>query len=411
DGQWIRSLHWFASQGDLPAEPSSIGLQKGGPKGLSAFRPHTALFSDDRMRRRLLSDFLTAEYWDEHNKYRYLVEYLGEENVNDLRCQKLRLGAMYDNQKQPQHQFFFIWLAKDHSYIPIRSEHVDLAWSDRIPTGVAYVDDLREVVPGLWLPYHVVEMSHDNWGRDGTGSGQVLIGWRRDRRIESINLEPDVSDELFVPAVAEGSMVYVSNESGHGIGRIHQKGSAPPQVDDAKFAVMAEIARVDQRDFEDRKRRQAALDALAGTRLPEFSEATWLNGPKLSNESLAGKVLLIEFCAEWWQPCENDLKQLGKIERDLAADGVKVIAIHTARSEEQDIERLAEELKFGGPIYVDSPDAGATSRWGRLFEKLAVRELPHTFVVDRQGNIAAHGRLDKMITQARALSAQGPGNQ
>jgi peroxiredoxin len=404
DGEWIRSFEWYADKSELPAEPRSIGLQKGGPKGLAAFRPHTAVFSDHRMRAQALSDFLTAEYWDDINKYRFLVEYVSEETVNGLRCAKLRLGSLFGDEKEPKHQFLFVWLARDRNYLAVRSQWVELGRSDLIPTGVAYVDDLREVVPGLWFPYHVVETACDTIGFDGTGSGQVLINWRRERQVESLNLEPDVPEELFTPAASSGTWVYVSNESGQHVGRFRHRGNGAPTVGEDKYQVMAEIAGVDWRDAEDRKQRQAALDALVGTPRPDFGKGTWINGPPLDDESLAGKVVLIEFCAKWWQPCHDDLEKLGKADRDLAADGVTIIAVHTAGSDKQDIEDLANDLDLNFPIYVDAPAPGGKSRWGRLFEKLAVRELPHTFVVDRDGKIAAHGGLDQMIRQAQSLA-------
>jgi hypothetical protein len=402
DGQWIRLFQRYSEKGELPAEPRWTSLQKGGPKGMAAFRPHTAVFSDDRMRARVLSDFLNAEYWDEINKYRFLVEYVGEDTVNDLQCAKLRLGSLQGDEKEPKHQFFFVWLARERNYLPIRCEWVELRRSDHIPTGVSQVADLREVAPGLSFPYHVVETAYQTTGFDGTGSGQVLINWRRERVVDDLNLDPDVADELFSPAAPSGTWVSVSNESGQSIGRIRQKGDGPAKVDDDKYQLMAEIARVDWRDAEDRKLRQAAFDALVGTARPEFGKAAWLNGPPLDDESLVGKVLLIEFCAEWWQTCYDELGRLA--DRDLAADGVTVIAVHTAGSDKQDIEALANELHPNFPIYVDAPEPGGKSRWGGLFEKLSVRELPHAFVVDRDGKIAAHGGLDQMIRQAQSLA-------
>ncbi|HEV3342039.1 MAG TPA: redoxin family protein [Pirellulales bacterium] len=410
DGQWIRSLHWHTDQANASptpdwatVKPNWVSLRKGGPNGLGAFRPHTALFDDWRMRSRPLSDFLTAEYWDETDKYRYLVEYLGEETVDGLRCERLRLGFMYGTQTQPALQFFFLWLATDRNYLPVRSEHVDLAWSERLPRGVAYADDLREVAPGLWFPFHVVVIGHDNWGRDGAGSGQIVVHWRRDRQIETVKLDPEAPEELFSPAVAAGATVSVGDASGHPIGQFRQKEDGVPQVDDEKFRTMAETARVEQEEY---SRRKAAMDALIGAPLPEIPEATWLNSAPLSRQSLAGKVLLLDFWAEWCGPCRGDLENLAKIDEELAAAGVTLIGVHTAGSDRSDVENLDHELGLDYPILIDAANPDGTHRWGKLFERFAVREIPHAFVVDRQGKIVAHGRLDQMIPRASALAAQ-----
>ncbi|HWB11958.1 MAG TPA: TlpA disulfide reductase family protein [Pirellulales bacterium] len=406
DGQWVRTFNWHTREGDLPSAPSFVALQKGGPKGLNAFRPHTAVFSDDRMRNRPLSDFLTAKYWDETNQYRYLVQYIEDETVNGLTCAKLRLGSLIGDEIEPKHQFFFLWLARDRNYLPVRAQHVELIWSDRIPTSDARVDDLREIAPGLWFPYHVVELAHDSWGGDGMGSGQVLINWRRERQVEKLDLELDAPDELFAPEAAAGTWVYVSDDASHRIGRFRPRDNGVPSLADGKFAVMAETARVDWHDQQDQKRRQAAQDALVGTPFPDFGDGTWLNGPPQTMKSLAGKVLLVEFWAEWAQSSEQDLKSLAAASPGLVADGVTVVAIHTAGSDPQDIRDFADEARLDCPVYVDRPEQGGSTRWGSLFDKLAVIVLPHAFVVDRQGTIVAHGPLDKMMAQARAKAAE-----
>jgi hypothetical protein len=395
DGEWLRTFNWHADNDDLLKKRAWASLQKGGPNGLNAFRPHTALFNNGL--RRPLSDFLTSQYSDEFNKYRHLVEYLGEETVDGLTCEKLRLGSLTGNQKEPKSRFLFLWLAKERNYLPVRLEGCELSRSDRLPTNICYVDDLREVAPGIWFPYHVVHLWHEAGNRDGLGSGQILVDSRQDRAIESISLDPDAPDEIFAPLVPAGTMVSVNGGTAHYLGLFRQKYDGPPQVTEARFTAMAENARVDPLDREDRQCRQAAMDALIGTPLPEIRESIWLNSPPLSNDSLAGKVLLLAFWAEW-SPSHDELKHLG---RDA---NVTVIGVHPAGSDAKDIEDLANEFGLDCPIYVDRPDAGGKSRWGRLFEHFAVRELPHAFVVDRQGKLVAHGRLDRMIRQAQLLA-------
>jgi thiol-disulfide isomerase/thioredoxin len=401
DGKWVRILYWDRNQGDSPLEPSRASLHKGGPKGLDAFRPHTALFDDWRMRRRPLSDFLTAEYWDERNKYRYLVESLGEEVVAGLECEKLRLGLLTGGSTEPTDGFFFLWLAKERNYLPVRAEHVDLSVSDRLPTAVYYVDDLRELRPGLWFPFHITHLSHEH---NGLESGQIVLNYRQERHVQNVDLEPDPSNTLFTPVVPAGTIISVNDETPQQLGQFRQKQDGVPVVDEEKLLTMAETARVNE---EEQKRRQAAMDALIGAPLPEIPEATWLNSPPLSNASLNGKVLLIVFWAEWCGPSGRlDLQKLGKVDQDLAADGVTLVGVHTAGSERADVENAVSEFGLDYPIYIDTTDQGGTFRWGKLFEKFAVRELPHAFVVDRQGKIVAHGRLDQMLSQARALAAK-----
>jgi hypothetical protein len=42
----------------------------------------------------------------------FSFQYLEDETIDDLRCAKLRLGALFWDEKEPKHQFFFLRLAR-----------------------------------------------------------------------------------------------------------------------------------------------------------------------------------------------------------------------------------------------------------------------------------------------------------
>src|SRR5215471_14376112 len=64
-----------------------------------------------------------------------------------------------------------------------------------------------------------------------------------------------------------------------------------------------------------------------GQRAPEFSLPT-LKGPPVSLASLKGKVVMIDFWAQWCEPCKKELPQLDKLAKDYASKGVVVLAVN-----------------------------------------------------------------------------------
>jgi len=64
-----------------------------------------------------------------------------------------------------------------------------------------------------------------------------------------------------------------------------------------------------------------------GQRAPEFA-LTALAGNKVSLSSLRGKVVLIDFWAQWCEPCKRELPQLDKLAQEYARKGVVVLAVN-----------------------------------------------------------------------------------
>src|SRR5690242_10411134 len=60
-----------------------------------------------------------------------------------------------------------------------------------------------------------------------------------------------------------------------------------------------------------------------GQRAPEFSLPS-LQGSTVSLASLRGKVVLIDFWAQWCEPCKKELPQLDKLSKEYAGKGVVI---------------------------------------------------------------------------------------
>ncbi len=112
-----------------------------------------------------------------------------------------------------------------------------------------------------------------------------------------------------------------------------------------------------------------------GQRAPDFSLPT-LAGGRMSLSSLRGKVVLVDFWAQWCEPCKRELPQLDKLAREFAGKDVVVLAVNLDKSQEN-AQRLAQQLGLTLPVLLDS--SGATAATYDL------PKMPSSFIVDKKG--------------------------
>jgi thiol-disulfide isomerase/thioredoxin len=103
-----------------------------------------------------------------------------------------------------------------------------------------------------------------------------------------------------------------------------------------------------------------------------------LDGRRVTGNTLAGRVVVVEFWATWCPPCRSTLGWLGELERRYG-DEVEVVAI-AVESEEADVRRLAGELKL--PVRVVMGTKEIAAPFGDF------STVPTLFVFDREGKTA-----------------------
>lgn len=122
----------------------------------------------------------------------------------------------------------------------------------------------------------------------------------------------------------------------------------------------------------------AATTAWAGVgkgqRAPDFALPT-LKGGKLSLSSLRGRVVLIDFWAQWCEPCKKELPQLDKLARDYA--GRVVILTVNIDKQRDNAERMAKQLGISLDVLLDPA--------GSVASTYDPPKMPTSFVVDKKG--------------------------
>ena len=397
DGQWTRTLR--RSVQDDQKEQISASLRKGGGgkaegrlDGIPVLRPHTFLVRDDRLYGPL-ADLLVSPWHDKRNKYRSRFRYCGEEVLDGHPCVKVRMDVTYRDGQAPE-TFSVFWLATDRNYIPIKLEvyggNFGL-WP--MPTEISRCDDFRELAPGVWYPFRSTLLSFDNW--QDMARRRLTLNWRRVYEVESATLSPAVDVALFHDVVLPaGTKVQVSDENGTHVGQYEQAGEGVAEIAPARYLSLLSEAKV--RDDE-QKARQRAIDALIGKPAPAFpAGATWLNSKPLTWASLRGKVVILDFWAEWCGPCRNDYPQLSLLHDGRESNGFTVVGVHPPGSAPEAVKKVMDEFHLGYPICVDVPPREGVRAWGEPLRAVRRPGHPARRRRGRQGHHPglrpAHGR-------------------
>ena len=84
----------------------------------------------------------------------------GEDQLDGLRCLKLRVNRWYSSNDVPVLQY--LWLAPERNYHCLKEQ---LSWPSShfgdFPMHEMHVDKLREIAPGLWFPVRITVIDYD----------------------------------------------------------------------------------------------------------------------------------------------------------------------------------------------------------------------------------------------------------
>ena len=117
--------------------------------------------------------------------------------------------------------------------------------------------------------------------------------------------------------------------------------------------------------------------AFADAPAPQFSVKT-LDGQALSNSSLRGNVVLLEFWTTWCPVCRADQAAIDNVQAAFGGNGLMVIAV-----DDGEPEALVRKYLQASPrsvAVVATGDRSVAARFG-------VHSYPHYVLIDRNGNV------------------------
>ena len=114
---------------------------------------------------------------------------------------------------------------------------------------------------------------------------------------------------------------------------------------------------------------------------PRFT-ATTLDGEKFTNDSVKGKVVLLQFWATWCQYCRRDQPAVDSIVHDFP-DKLVVLAIDVGESKKKVKQYLEDTPRACKIVLTENTNLAAM---------YAAKAFPLYVVIDRDGNIAGTQR-------------------
>jgi len=142
-------------------------------------------------------------------------------------------------------------------------------------------------------------------------------------------------------------------------------------------------------------RRASAIDSREAA--PKFRAKT-LDGESLNNQSVRGKVLLIEFWATWCPYCRRDEPALDEIVEDFGGRGLLLVGVDVGESRKTVQRYLGGRPRAGKVVVMEDTNLAAA---------FAAKSFPYYVVIDREGYIAGEqrgsggpGALRKLLKRA-----------
>jgi thiol-disulfide isomerase/thioredoxin len=115
---------------------------------------------------------------------------------------------------------------------------------------------------------------------------------------------------------------------------------------------------------------------------PRFN-ATTTSGEKFTNDSIKGKVVLLEFWTTWCGYCADEAGFVDKIGHDFAGKGLLLLAIDVGESKKTVKRYLEQHPRTCKIVFMEDTNLAAM---------YAATAYPIYVVIDRDGNIAGTQR-------------------
>lgn len=121
---------------------------------------------------------------------------IGEEQQLGLQCFKVSVERGRDiNGEHKVTGLRYFWLAKDRNLLPVRFEGYVVKVSREIPLSIGMMSDLREVKPGVWLPF---QFKHEAIGMlDLWEHGEMNAHYEEEYRVLDAAVDIDYPREFF----------------------------------------------------------------------------------------------------------------------------------------------------------------------------------------------------------------------
>jgi thiol-disulfide isomerase/thioredoxin len=233
---------------------------------------------------------------------------------------------------------------------------------------------------------------------------EFMLGkaWLADGRKESLNKDFVAAEAAFHAALQlKPDYLDCIYEDGKALAYLNHDDLAI-----ARFQLFLKLAGPNDLNYA-RVQRFVANPDLARSRLAANFRVTTLDGKNITLESLAGKVVLLDFWAIWCPPCHIALPHLKKIVTEFAGQPFVALSI-SLDSDDGKWREFTSKNHMTWPQYRDGGYSGEISR---LY---GVQGVPTTAIIDAEGVLQRQfvgsedieGKLRQLVALATAAQKQ-----
>jgi thiol-disulfide isomerase/thioredoxin len=140
---------------------------------------------------------------------------------------------------------------------------------------------------------------------------------------------------------------------------------------------------------------------------PKFRAKT-LDGETITNDSILGKVVLLQFWATWCPYCKRDMPALESVGREFESQGLMVLGVNVGESKKKVKQFLEQSPRSSKVILTEDTNLAA------VFE---AKRFPLYVLIDRKGDLAGmqegaggEGSLRRLLRKAALDSQQDSGD-
>ena len=107
------------------------------------------------------------------------------------------------------------------------------------------------------------------------------------------------------------------------------------------------------------------------------------DGERIALYDLKGKIVIIDFWAIWCATCKPELQELSKLQEQMRADGVVVVAIGVDSGDLNFLKEFQSYLNLNFPLLT-----GQKRQIKRILREYGnIRQIPSIIIIDKEGNI------------------------
>lgn len=222
DGEWTRQIHDDAIANLREGRVVDLRIAKVNPFTILLTRAQVffplSIFLDGNQSK--------IKQQPSFRKRNTRVRFEGEEIIDGLPCVKVRIMMWVDGKAPKEDVCWILWLVPGRNYLPVRMEWHNWELLRGHPSNVARVDDLREIAPGVWFPFHATLTVYDDWWFNE--ENKLVVSNSEEYTVEKAELDPHYDLSLFrdIP-IPHGMPVYVIK--GGQITKSYQQGIERPR--------------------------------------------------------------------------------------------------------------------------------------------------------------------------------------